>query len=381
MKILKPFYLILLISIITACSSDNSEIENELNIDGLTLTVSNIGMTTATIKYFGNIYGEYEHIKILYKEKNSTENYQENSFIRNQLTLTNLQKATEYDIKVEVSNNSTNVQSTSYYFTTKYVNIDYLRFFSSDIGQSPYEFFSHINKNHIIHAEGLSEYNDVKIYLVNEQKTDSLQLATTVVSDSLSFTIPNNYLTQIPRESVKKTYLGLKINNSYQYILNANAWVNLSQNPNFSTDEPNLKLNIYNDKPYVDSVNITVGNNSTCSNYTNLRFNGEFYTVFNQYYWKPNRAELIIFNSTGSLYNTYVNNYDNSEVYCDGDSFNLIWSVDDVIQNGTLKYHHSRFSEVRISNFPAGEYTAKIIFTFENILESIETNIIEFEKE
>ena len=381
MKFLKPFYLLLIFSIIFSCSSDDSEADQELSISDLILTISDIEKTTATVEYSGNIIGETK--KILYRERNSTGNYQTMVFQNSQLTLSNLIGATEYEVKFEVSNNTSNSQSDLYYFTTKSINFDYAKFYSdyswyNSEYYSPYEFFSHLNRNHVIHAEGLSEFNDVKVYLVNEQKTDSLEIMTTVVSDSLSFTIPDNYLNQAPRESVKKAYISVKIKDSYQYILNPYTWINLSQNPDFTTDEPNLKLKIFNDKPFIESVNMSTGNSSNCPSYTNISFLGEFFGVWDFYYWTPERAELVIFDSNGSLYNSYTHIYGNSSFDCDNFVVTLPQSI---LNDGLLLYHQRNVAQVKVSNLPLGNYSAKIIFTYENISDSVETNTFNFTKE
>ena len=381
MKFLKPFYLLLILSIIFSCNSDDPETEQELNISDLTLTFSDIERTTVTVDYSGNIVGETK--KILYREKNTTEDYQTMIFVNNQLVLNNLIGATEYEAKFETSNNSSNIQSNLYYFTTKSVNFDYSKLYSNyswynSEYYSPYEFFSHLNRNHVVHAEGLSEFNDIKVYLVNEQKTDSLEIMTTVVSDSLSFTIPDNYLNQAPRESVKKAYIGVKIKDSYQYILNQYTWINLSQNPDFTTDEPNLKLKIFNDKPFIESVNMTTGNSSNCPNYTNISFLGEFFGVWDFYYWTPKRAELVIFNSNGNIYNSSTYIYGNSSNSCGDFKVPISTTISD---EGLLLFHQRNNAQIRISNLPAGNYSAKIIFTYENISDSVETNTFNFTKE
>lgn len=386
MKFLKPFYLLLIFSIIFSCSSDDSEPEQELNLSDLTLTISNIELTTAKVRYSGSYSGD--NPQILYKEKNSTDTYQSITSNSNDFVLSGLNKATEYEVKFEVSNNSTNLQSDSYYFTTKAVNFDYEKFYTfSESGEisSPYLVFSLLNKEHVIHAEGLSDYSDVKVFLVNEQKTDSLEILSTVASDSLTFTVPESYLSQTPRESVKKAWIGIKIKDSYGYLLNSYGWFNTASNPDYSPEndmnEAYLKLKIFNDKPFIESVDMTTGSNSTCPNYTRLNFLGDFLTVFNQYYWKPQRAELVIFDLNGSLYDTYINNYDNNSNNCNG-GFDLN-RIEDVIddEDGLANYHQSRNARVDISNLPVGNYSAKITFTYENILESIETNTFNFTKE
>lgn len=379
MRFLKPFYLLLISSIFFSCSSDDSEIEQELNISDLTLTIIDIQKTTATVEYSGNIIGETK--KILYREKNSTEEYQVIIFENNQLVINNLIGATEYEIKFEISNNSSNIQSDLYYFTTKSISFDYAKFYSdyswyNSEYYSPYEFFSHLNRNHVIHAQGLSEYSDVKVYLVNEQKTDSLEIMATVVSDSLSFTIPNNYLDQSPRESLKKTYVGIKIKDSYQYILNQYNWINLSQNPDFVADEPNLKLKIFNDNPYISGVNLSTGSSSSCSNYTNISFTGEFFGVWDFYYWTAEQAEVFIYDSNDNLYGSYVN-IGGGNSSCNDFSLGL----GNPLEDGLLLYHQRKTSQLaRVPDFPTGIYTTKIVFTFENGNE-VETNTIEFTKE
>lgn len=384
MKILKSFFLLLLITLLTSCSSNDSDIA--LDISNITLKISHIKLTEATIMYNGNFTGNTS--RILYKEKSSTDDYQSFNLGGNIAKLTNLQKATEYEVVFEASNNSSSVQSKPYYFSTKAVNFDYSKFYTfSESGEikSPFLIFSHLNKQHVIHAEGLSDYNNVKVFLVNEQKTDSLEINSFVESDSLTFTIPNDYLSQTPRESVKKAWVGIKINDSYEYLLNEYGWGNVNSNPNYSpeddSNEAYLKLKIFNDKPFIESVNMTTGSSSTCPNYTRLNFSGGFLTDINHYYWKPQRAELVIFDLNGNLYDTYINNFDNNSIQCNG-GFDLFLKAGSVFssEDDLPNYHHLRSAHVNISNLPVGNYSAKIVFSFENVLEGVETNTIEFEK-
>ena len=383
MKFLKPFYLLLIFSVIFSCSSDDSEPEQELNLSDLTLTISNVELTTAKVRYSGSYSGD--NPQILYKKKNSTDTYQSITSNSNDFVLSGLNKATEYEVKFEVSNNSTNLQSDSYFFTTKAVNFDYSKFYTfSESGEysSPYLIFSHLNKEHVIHAEGLSDYDDVKVFLVNEQKTDSLEINSTVESDALTFSIPENYLSQTPRESVKKAWVGIKINDSYEYLLNDYAWVNVNSNPNYSpeddSNEAYLKLKIFNDKPYIENINISTGNSSTCPNYTNISFLGEFFGVWDYYYWTPKRAELVIFDSNGNIYNSFTYIYGTSSDNCD--YFKIPISTT-ILDEGLELYHQRNTAQTKISNLPLGNYSAKIVFTFENITESVETNTFNFTKE
>ena len=382
MKFLKPFYLLLFIISIISCNKEVPEIE--LNLSYLTLTISNSEFTTAEIRYSGNFSGD--NPQILYKEKNSTDAYQSITSDNNYFLLSGLNKATEYEVKFEVSNNSTNLQSDSYYFTTKAVNFNYEKFYSENGGDftNSFETFSHLNKQHVIHAQGLSDYNDVKVFLVNEQKTDSLEILSTVVSDSLTFTIPENYLSQIPRESVKKAWVGIKIKDSYKYLLNNYGWVNTASNPNYSpeddTNEAYLKLKIFNDKPFIESIlSMKTDTSSNCPNYTYISFKGDFLGYWDYYYWTPNRAELVIFDSANNLYNTYTYDYENYSNECD--NFGVLISGNKILQDGLLKYHQKNVSQVKISNLPLGNYSAKIVFTFKNNTKSVETNTFNFIKE
>ncbi len=375
MKQLKFIYL-LLISITISCGSDDSEAPQELNLSDLVLTISNIERTSANIEYSGNIVGET--VEVLFKERNSNENFQSVPIQNSQLELTSLTGATEYELKIQSSNSVSNVQSNSYYFITKSVDLDYSKFYSSyswynNEYYSPYEFFSHLNRSHVIHGEGLSEFDDIKAYLVNEQKTDSLELNISVISDSLSFVIPNDYLTQSPRESFKKAYVGIKIKDSYQYILNQSTWVNLTQNPDFNADEPNLKFKIFNDKPFISSVILTTGFSSSCSNYTNINLVGEFFGVWDFYYWTAEQAEIFIYDSDNNLFGSYINSGNSS---CNDFSLGL----HNPIEDGLLSYHQRKSAQLaRLSDLPTGNYTAKIVFTFENG-NDVETNTIDFVK-
>ena len=377
MKILKSFYLLLLTAFLTSCSSENSDIA--LDVSNITLKISNIKLSEATVVYHGDFSGNTS--RILYKEKGSTDDYQSFDLGGNIATLTNLQKATEYEVVFEASNNSSSLQSAPYYFSTKAVNFNYEKFYSKNLS-SAFEVFSHLNKQHVIHAEGLSDYDNVKVYLVNEQKTDSLQLSSIVASDSLTFTIPNNYLSQEPRESVKKVWVGIKIKNSYKYLLNEIAWVNTVSNPNYSTEkdmnEVYLKLKIFNDKPFIDEVTLSENNSTSCPNNISLSFKGDFLGHWDSYYWTPNKADLVIFDSLGNLYNTFSYNYGNSSTNCD--SFFISVAGLTTEEDSLTLYHQTRSAQAIISNLPTGKYSAKIVFSFENVLEGVETNIVEFEK-
>lgn len=383
MNALKPFYLLMIICLISACSSDDSE----LNLSDLKFSVSEIEQTSVKVVWFGSFDGD--NLEILYRETDSNLSFIKIPAVRNETILNNLNKATAYEIKFEVSNKSSNTQSSTKYFTTKAVDFDYAKFYSNyswynSSFYSSFEFFSHSNRNHVIHADGLSDYNDVKVFLVNEQKTDSLEIASTVVSDSLSFTIPNTYLSQMPREAVKKAWIGIKIKDDYQYLLNQYGWLSAISNPNYNpkndTNETKLKFKIFNDKPYINRASISTGSTINCLNYTEISFFGEYLGYWNFYYWSPKRADLVIFNSNGDFYNSYPDTFEGySSTICD--NFGVLMYGDWISSDEILNYHQRNVAKVKISNLPLGNYSAKIIFTYDTILESIETNTFNFTKE
>ncbi len=375
MNFFKSIYVLLILTIVS-CSSDDSEAS--LAISDLEMRTLAIEQTSLEIKFFGNFSGTSKNV--LYRAKNATENYQSVPMSdKNDILLSGLDAATEYEVILEVSNASSELRSDSYFFITKSVDFDYKKFYDDDDNRSnsTYSILSNINKVHVIHGSGLSNFNEVQVYLINEQKTDSLEIPATVVSDSLSFTIPNDYLSQTPRESLKEVYVGVKINDSYQYLLNQDTQINLSINSSFTTDQSDLILKVFNDQPYIDKIRVETHHTSSCSDYSDITFVGEFLSTYSFNYWavnrEPNRADLTIFDSEGKIYDTYIYEYGVSNSgNCNKFKVHL----------GTTPwiYHTSTFARAKISGFPLGNYSAKIVFSFENG-ETKETNRFNFVKE
>lgn len=382
MKFLKPIYLLLLVSLMASCGSDKDVIEQDLNISDVEITISNVGLTTAKVMYNGSYSGD--NASILYRLKNSSDAYQTANSNTSEFILSNLEKATDYEVTFEVSNNDSNLQTSLYYFTTKAVSFDYETFYAVNGGDfsNAFEIFSHLNKQHVIHGEGLSDYSDVIVYLVNEQRSDSLEIPSTVDADSLTFTIPEDYLSQTPRESLKKAWVGVKIKDSYEYLLNDYGWTNTSSNPDYTPEnDPNqayLNLKIFNDKPYINSVSVLSGSSSSCSNYTNISLLGQYFGVWDYYYWTPQKAELIINNSDGTLYGSFEYIYGSSANGCGEFKVAIATTI---LEDGLLLYHQRNSAQIRISEFPLGDYSAKIVFTFEGVSQTEETNAFSFTKE
>lgn len=379
MKTLKNIFVALSILLITSCTTDEKEIE--ISVSDIMLSITAIKQTSAKITYTGNYMGS--NPTLLYRAKNSTNDFQPITITaNNEIEINNLLKATEYEVKFQVSNSNSTIETKTYSFNTKAVLFNYEDFYNRNSGDysNSFEVFSHLNKRHVLHASGLSDYNNVKVFLVNEQKTDSLEIATTVVSDSLSFIIPATYLSQTPRESLKKAWIGVKINDSYEYLLNSYGWVNTNSNPNFSpeksTNEAYLKLKIFNTAPYINSANLVTGTSANCPNYTVISLLGDFLGFWDAYYWTPQKATLTIFDASGNIYNTYTYDYGNYTNQCD--VFGVLNSASSILSDGILNYHQRKKAQVKISNLPSGSYSAKIIFTFNSIADSIETNTFNF---
>jgi len=144
MKISKIFYFLFLLISIISCEKEE-DIGNQLDFSNLTITISNIETTTARISLSGTYIGGDEQ-QLLYKERGSTDAYQSVSINNNDFVLSNLDKATNYEIKLEGSTNRESIQSDSYYFTTKAVLFDYARFY--DFSESQEQTTPTLNFSH-----------------------------------------------------------------------------------------------------------------------------------------------------------------------------------------------------------------------------------------
>ncbi|SIQ58680.1 hypothetical protein [Maribacter ulvicola] len=121
LKAFNHFIFLITCILITSCSSEDSE--PELEFVDFEMTISEVEFTSANIKMTGRYSSE--NSLILYREKNSNDSYQSIPLEGFYASLTGLKKATTYEVKAEVSNNSTSLDSETYYFTTKAVEIDY----------------------------------------------------------------------------------------------------------------------------------------------------------------------------------------------------------------------------------------------------------------
>ena len=367
-----------ILSFILVLVSCNKEDEKELKIDG-TINGKIIKTTTAEFKLGLGIYNfdGTPRVRALYKPLNSNEDYQKADvtlgFDKN-LILSNLIKATKYEIIFETYNDKSSARTPKFYFATKAVNFDYNKFYNNSQNYSnPIEIFSHTNKKHFILGQEFNEYNDIKVYLVNESKTDSIILPSQVVADSLKFSIPNNYLNQNPRESLKKAIVGVKIKDSYQYFLSLNGIANEEYNSINNKSQQPATYKIYNSIPVLNSVEFVNETNNTCTNRTLIKFNGEFLGWFSQYYWRPSQANLVIFKQDGTLFDTYIYNYGSGNAStCDYFYLNYVSPTSsDYISVG---YHQSKTAFCK-TFLPNGSYKMKLVFNYANGT-VVETNLV-----
>lgn len=357
-----------------SCSSEDSE--PELEFVDFEMTISEVEFTSANIKMTGRYSSE--NSMILYREKNSNDSYQSIPLEGFYASLTGLEKATTYEVKAEVSNNSTSLDSETYYFTTKAVEIDYEKLLSDDlVGYiNNVEMFAHGNKEIVIHADGLSDYTDVELYLVNEDRTDSLKMTSTIVADSLSFTIPEDFVSQSPREEFKKTYIGLEINDTYQYLLNKHAWINKISGHTVSGDDGLLKLKIFNTKPNIRSLTVVGPYDSGCFNYTKLHFIGEYLGYWDEYYWTPESATINIYDANGELYVSLLQDYDNYTTECGKLYLSIV--NQQVLDEGLFRYHQRNVATAEIYEMLDGDYTAQLTFNFSDGQLPVESNVYSF---
>ena len=370
------------LSFILFLFSCNKEEEKVLTID-VSIQGKIIKTTTAEL-YFGAFYvGGLEKVRALYKPVNSNEDYQKieiNYGINGdrKLILSNLIKATRYELLFETYNDKSSVKTKSFYFTTKAVNFDYSKFYNNSQNYSnPFEIFSHTNKKHFILGQEFNEYNNIKVYLVNESKTDSIILPNQVVADSLKFSIPSDYLSQNPRESLKKAIIGVKIKDSYEYFLSLNGFANEEYNAiNNKSQQPAI-YKVYNSTPVLNSIEFVNETNNTCTNRTLIKFSGEFLGWFSQYYWRPSHANLVIFKQDGTLFDTYIYNYGSGNTStCDYFYLNYVSPTSsDYISVG---YHQSKTAFCK-TFLPNGSYKMKLVFNYANGT-VVETNLVPITK-
>ncbi len=376
---MKKYFFAILVLIIISCSKEE---------DALSINVVAYVKKTSTTKVdirINSISTGDGNIRILYKPVNSSESYKTIEYTSGfSLIVTNLEKATKYEFVFEKYNDKSSVRSNTFYFTTKAVDFDYQKFYSNDNNSGDninyIELFSHNNKKHVIYGAGLSDYNDVKLYLINEAKTDSISLQTVIFADSLSFTIPENYVieNQTPRQSFKKAIIGIKIKDAYQYFYN----ITTSYNDSFNELDNNtllvpLAFKIFNSKPFIDTIDLFDTNDSACPNITFIRIKGEFLGYWEYYYWTPKKAQLILYESNGTIFNTYDFDYNNPMVN------NLSCSTlalypGDILVGGLLQYHQRNQINYR-TLLAKDTYKVKIVFTFSNG-STVETNVSTFTK-
>ncbi len=367
MKLLKLFYILLFVTIFS-CSSDEDN-EPKLSLNGTMFKIKKIETTSANCYFEGNLL---DNPQLLYRVKNSTKPYQVKNIEDSYFELTNLERATEYEAKIQISNKSSKLDSKPYYFTTKAVNFDYDEFFKR---RGFYTEFSYTGREHKIIGKGLSDFvNDTKVFLISETKTDSLEISSKIISDSLFFTVPENYLSQTPRESVKKVYVGIKIKETYQSILNESGWMNVINGYVNNNDEYYLKLRVINSKPYIREVELT--ESKKCKKYTKLRFYGEFLSFDD--YWAPEKGTFVIFNAKdNSLIDSYTYYYDHSKPSKECSYVKFFQTANNDVN--IRRYHTVKVADSHIY-LEKGDYTAKFIFTYNNPKKVVESNTIKFTK-
>ncbi len=346
--------------LLISCSSEEPEAELEFN--DFQPEVNNITYTSANLIFYGSF--SYDNRTVLYRKKNTGGTFQELAFGGSRVELTNLERATAYEFKVQISNKSSTKESDTYYFTTKSVTIDYNKLLlDKEPGYtSPTLLFAHTNQEITIHAEGLKDYDEVALYLVNEDRTDSVAMATTKVADSLRFTIPEDFLGQDPRESERKTFVGLQIRDTYQYLMNYHAYVNFISGHVVSGDEGLLKLKIINTQPYIRSVNVRSADSSQCLNYTQLTFLGEFLGFWEEYPWTPSSAQITIYDADGAVFYSQLFEYGDNTDEC-GDLWVTINSSKTLVE-GIHNYHQRNYATTKIYLMPNGNYSAELRFEF-----------------
>ncbi|RTE55449.1 hypothetical protein EHW67_02465 [Arenibacter aquaticus] len=346
--------------LLLACSSEDPE--PELVFNDFQPETNSITYTSANIIFYGSF--SFDNRTFLYRKKNTGGTFQELPFEGSRVELTNLERATTYEYKVQISNNSSTKESDTYYLTTKAVTIDYNKLLlDKEPGYtSPTLLFAHTNQEITIHAEGLSEFDNVALYLVNEERTDSLAMATTKVADSLRFTIPEDFLGQDPRETDKKTFVGLQIGDTYQYLMNYHAYVNFITGKLVSGDEGLLRLKIINSKPYIRSVDVRLADSSQCLNYTQLTFLGDFLGYWEEYSWTPSSAQITIYDADGAVYYSQLHEYGDDTDEC-GDLWVTINSSKTLVE-GVHNYHQRNYATTKIYLMPDGDYSAELRFEF-----------------
>lgn len=372
---------ILILSFILFLISCNKEDEKELKIE-VSFENKIIKTTTAEFNYSSFFVGGLEKVRALYKPVNSNEDFQKIDILygngdNRKLLISNLIKATRYELLFETYNDKSSVKTKSFYFTTKAVNFNYIKFYNNSQNYSnPIEIFSHTNKKHFILGQEFNEYNDIKVYLVNESKTDSIILPSQVVSDSLKFSIPSNYLNQNPRESLKKAIVGVKIKDSYQYFLSSDSGYN-EQSGFFNNSLPIPAVyKVYNSTPVLNSIEFVNETNNTCPSTTLIKFSGEFLGWFSQYYWRPSQANLVIFKQDGSLFETYIFNYGSfNSTSCS--YFNLQFESS-IYSIYNTQYHQSKTAFCK-TFLPNGSYKMKLVFNYANGT-IVDTNLVPITK-
>jgi hypothetical protein len=364
---MKKIVFALVALIVVSCSK-----EEPLTIN-VQAKVDKVGTTTANIKI--SMISTQSKIRVLYKPFNSNESYKFVEYTSGfTILLTSLSKATKYEAVFETYDDKSTLKANTFYFTTKALDFDYYKFYSDNSRYyNTIEIISHTGKNHVIHAPGLSDYNDVKTYLVNEAKTDSILLPSVIVADSLSFTIPDNYVSNNPREALKRSIVGVKIKDSYQYILNSSSKYD---NDNINTVP--LKFKIYNSKPWINSIVLGKPDNRDCPNIVQIQFAGDFLPELNLANWiKPVKAQLVLFDGNSNFYNSY--DFDYSGKTTNSTTCSQFWVSYFPDENYyAIKYHERNVAYCN-TLLATGSYKAKIIFTFADG-KKVETNLATFTK-
>ncbi len=360
-----------------------------LDVSGITLKIINIQKNSVIIEYEGNYMGSDP--ELLYRERNSNKEYQSVRIKeRRFFEVKGLNKATEYEIRFQASDIDEKAQTPPSYFTTHAVTFDYDDFYKTrkELGMHNQTLiYSHLNKKHTIYAKGISDY-DVNVYLVNEKRTDSVKIFSEIKSDTLSFVIPDDYLSQKPRESVKKPYVGVSIGKTYQYLYTFYYSFNyLEYQHGYSNDvdfeSRYTRLKIYNDVPYIKSVTFGEEVYASCINafVDKIIIKGEFLggkDDDNITYKNIKNTYLRIFNAEGNLQGFYIADEDTSNCwkFQMGSSYWWDYGEDDYI------YIYNKRDVAYLSgvDLPVGEYSAEMIVFFENH-KFLVSNRVKFTKE
>lgn len=373
-KILFYLFIMLFFIQLTSCNSEDSgstSSEPALAMSNVVLTSPSIDKTSVSIKYTGSISGSNR--KIIYRIKGSNANYQSVNFDTNPTIVSGLYSGVTYEFRIEVSNSKSNLQSDPIYRVTHAVDIDYDELFTYN-GASIVKTFAAIGQDNYIIAPGINNFSKVNVYLINEARTDSIMIPSKVVADSLKFTIPYDYLTQDPRESVKNAYVGIKVNDDYQHIADYTSIINNAERG----DVRPLIYEIYNTQPYLTSIteiqkDADLGSN--CPTGHVFKLIGEFYedpndAIRNNHNWLPTEIYVEIYYEDGRFFRNISNLNTYSDVCT---QFNM-----ESYRTDNRNLHPAKTIWVNLPIEP-GKYKVYVLFVFNKPDRIITTNTLEFE--